>query len=413
MSSAEGVPCDAYQALLDAKNDGLLRSVNRISFQKSGLTRIDEKLWRELLTIESVDLSRNLLKDFIFETATDRVKQLNLSFNLLPTFDFDHIISRLPSLLSLDISNNLISHVHPPKTALRSSQKVLIKNNPLVCTQHNLWLIEHLEKTSPKDFSEAKCGQCSLFNVQYSQAIPVIKNPVCAKCDCFANIRENQVILSVNCSKTGLTSMPQNLPPQTKVVSLANNNIRDLTFDPSWSSVIYLHLQNNSIESLKGLEGSLYVPNLRYLQLDKNRLTEVQAHVLKHLNVDRIFLSENPWRCDCNTIAFQLWIQEHAMKVADIEEVVCGGSFLQNERNGRRSQETDNEVTLHFRTIYKIARSDLCPQPEDGKFGREELLDYFNVAITVLIVLVILKTIYDWRWQRRTGKLPRFFKVNV
>jgi hypothetical protein len=130
------------------------------------------------------------------------------------------------------------------------------------------------------------------------------------------------------------------------------------------------------------------------------------------MNLDRIFLAQNPWKCDCNTIAFQLWIQEHAMKVPDSEEVICGGS-ASNQRNGLQSVETNNQETLRFKTIYKIPKSDLCPQPADETFGREEVLEYFNVTIAVLIVLVIMKTVYDWRWQRRTGKLPRFFKVNV
>jgi len=243
-----------------------------------------------------------------------------------------------------------------------------------------------------------------------SQESSLLSNPICSLCDCLT--KESQSI-SVNCSNAGLSSVPQELPPQTKVVYLNGNDITDLAFSPSWSSVIYLHLENNRIESLAGLEGNLYVSNIRYLNLEGNRLPEIQAHVLRQLNVDRIFLKDNPWRCDCNTIAFQLWLQEHASRVSDLDDVKCGGGKESGAKNGINSVAVEGQSQLALKTIYKIPRSDLCPQPEaQGPSRRHILLDYLNCLLLLFIVCIIFKTTYDYLWQKRTGKLPRFFKIN-
>lgn len=72
---------------------------------------------------------------------------------------------------------------------------------------------------------------------------------------------------------------------------------------------------------------------------------------------------------------------------------------------------TEANLMLSGRTIYKILRSDLCPQPMVG--AAYHILDLLSMAMAFLTVFVLCKLLYDWWWQRRTGKLPRFFKLNV
>ena len=412
--SREGIPCNASSLLSEATASGRLNGISHVSFHSCELKEVPEDLWRLLLSFKSIDLSKNSLNEFTIESSSQNVRQMNLSSNNLLSFNFENILRNLPFLSLLDLSKNYISNVHPPKTDLRANQTVIIKGNQIVCSRHNLWLIQHLELTAKQEFTESKCGPGSLSGLPFTQVIPVLENPTCSLCHCFL-LKQSQLVLSVNCSNLGLMSLPQDLPPQTKEVYLQNNFIQELNFSSSWSSVIYLYLQNNSIESLKGLEGNPFASNLRYLQLERNRLTAGEAHVLKHLNVDRIFLRNNPWKCDCNTIPFQLWIQEHATRVPDIEDINCAGpsTAATEDRNGVRSSSVENKESLSLQTIYKIPKSDLCPQPVAGQFGRYALFDYLNIFLALLIVSVIIKMVYDWRWQRRTGKLPRFFKVNI
>lgn len=211
-----------------------------------------------------------------------------------------------------------------------------------------------------------------------------------------------------------MTEFPKSLPSQTKVVDLEHNLIRDISLTPDWTSVIYLHLKDNQIESLEGLDGNVYARHIRFLSLESNRLTEVEARVLKQLNIDQINLKDNPWQCDCNTIAFQLWIQDHSSQITDMDQIRCALPPRPGIVNGIDADVIQSEYMdrlLFGRTIYKILRSDLCPQPDSSP--TYYFLDFASATMAFLTVFIIFKLVYDWWWQRRTGQLPRFFKLNI
>lgn len=236
-----------------------------------------------------------------------------------------------------------------------------------------------------------------------------LNHTTCVTCECSF-----KPSLQVNCSHRGLTAFPKSLPSQTKLVNLEHNHIKEISLTPDWTSVIYLHLKGNRIESLNGLEGNAFARNIKSLNLESNRLSEVQARVLKQLNVDRISLKDNPWQCDCNTIAFQLWIQDHSTHIKDMDQIRCATAASFGKVNGINADihtsKTPDPV-LAGRQIYKILRSELCPQPIESK--AYQIYVVLSGMMAFLTIFIICKLVYDWWWQRRTGKLPRFFKLNV
>lgn len=59
--------------------------------------------------------------------------------------------------------------------------------------------------------------------------------------------------------------------------------------------------------------------------------------------------------------------------------------------------------------IYKLKKSQLCPQ----SVVLVNYLDVLNGIMAVAIVAIIVKLSYDYWLQKRTGKLPRFFSLNL
>ena len=228
--------------------------------------------------------------------------------------------------------------------------------------------------------------------MSFAQVNAIAQAEICTICHCFS-IRAS---LGVNCSARQMTRMPETLPTNTKVLFLDYNELESLQVPlkngteelmPGWESVIRLSAQHNKITSLQELEAN-YLKNLLTLNLSNNRLTDIPVHVLEQLReLQELSLGGNPWDCDCNTVSFQQWLRTQSK--TDLDRIRC-----HNKR--------------YKLPIYRIPLSELCPSP--GK--SVDWLDVFNVCFTLLTALVVLKLVYDYFWQKRTGRLPQFFKMN-
>lgn len=393
--------------------------IREISIIESNVTTIDDEIFNLYPSLESLDLSGNKIRQFDPKIKHSALKYLNLTRNgVLDLVNLQSVFLNFPSLVTLDLGKNQINSLgkKKPVTADHNTE-ILLQNTNISCSADQFWFLEwvaseNLKNTARFQLQESRCKSKPMEGVLVSQslsALPAIRHPLCQTCDCF--FKPN---LQVNCSDRGFTSLPHYLPSQTKVVWLENNLIREMDFSPDWSSVIYLYLRNNSIESMNGMEGSTNIQNLRSLELDSNRLSEIRNHILRQLHVDHIKLSDNPWRCDCNTISLQSWIQDHAIKIPDRDRILCASPPVAGKTNGVNADVSSSSSLNHLlsgRTIYRILRSDLCPQSSEQE--EVQFYDTISSILAVLTLIIICKLVYDWWWQKRTGKLPRFFKLNI
>lgn len=398
-------------------SDGTI--IREISVIESGLTDVPDEIWTSCPSLQSLDLSGNNISSFSPTVSHTSLRYLNFSRNgAIGLMDLDSVFSQYPSLVTIDLSSNEILSLGQKKPLTTDRRTVIVlSDSNVTCTEDTSWFLHwaSTELGRPNArivVDDARCTSGPMEGVPLAQSyasLLSLKHETCTKCVCFF-----KPSLHVNCSARGLTAFPKSLPTQTKVVDLEHNDIREISLTPEWTSVIYLHLKDNRIESLNGLEGNVFARNIRSLNLESNRLREVQARVLKQLNVDQISLNDNPWRCDCNAIAFQLWLQDHSPQIRNMDQIKCATPPTAGKGNGIDADipllEAYNPV-LAGRTLYKILRSDLCPQPIEG--AAHQLYDYVSCAMAFLTIFIIFKLVYDWWWQRRTGKLPRFFKLNV
>ncbi|NXJ71214.1 ASPN protein, partial [Rostratula benghalensis] len=112
--------------------------------------------------------------------------------------------------------------------------------------------------------------------------IPFDLFPICPfGCQCYVRV--------VHCSDLGLTSIPRNIPPDTRMIDLQNNKIREVKENDlqGLTSLYALALNNNKITKI---HPKAFQPTkkLRRLYLSHNQLTEIPTNLPKTLAELRI-----------------------------------------------------------------------------------------------------------------------------
>ncbi|RWS29481.1 protein slit-like protein [Leptotrombidium deliense] len=303
-------------------------------------------------------------------------------------FNLTQFLRSFPLLKTLDVSKNRITAFTNDSYNFSEFNLAvnLSDNGPWMCEERLIRLIDRIKTQQKFVF---KCSSpWNLEGMNWIQAKSVFDTDTCRKCDCF--LANEQKAMAINCTATDLKSLPQHLPINTKIVNLTNNHIEFLTLPVTtddWLHVRFLYLSNNSIASFQGFEGTKPLKNLVLLEIQENKLEQIPKHVLVQLSaISDLYLGKNPYVCNCNTITFQEWLHKHSKQIRDISSIKCHKSP----------------------PISGIPKSELCPQPTSPI----EYLDILSGILAFLTFAILLKLIYDWFWQRRTGKLPQFFKIN-
>ncbi|XP_047369606.1 protein singed wings 2 isoform X3 [Vespa velutina] len=151
--------------------------------------------------------------------------------------------------------------------------------------------------------------------------------------------------------------------------------------------------------------------------------------LLQSGSVARLYLGNNPWRCDCLfTPGFQDLLIRYTNLVRDINEVKCAavrGDENSNKqvtylfiyliyRNILFSQEN---VIVFFYSFFSsfffsffasqirdLTRTEICISSDENSLIYP--LDILNIILAFLIFLIIGKLLYDYWSFKKTGKLP-------
>ncbi|XP_030061377.1 leucine-rich repeat and transmembrane domain-containing protein 1 [Microcaecilia unicolor] len=192
-------------------------------------------------------------------------------------------------------------------------------------------------------------------------------------CGCPEMCLCRQSTKTVNCNNKGLAEIPTNVPSETRILYLQNNNIQAINnsafVNTPWLTII--DLSNNSISSLPSnaflglhflqtlnltnnlihdLENNIFNPlqNLTELDLSSNNIVNLPESLgnstdrltlltVKHnqlQSIDRALLDslsnlktflfkDNPWQCSCQAVGLKLWLESFLYRGGIIDEVVC------------------------------------------------------------------------------------------
>ena len=327
-----------------------------------------------------------------------QLQQIDLSKNQLRSVYGCSLVGDFVYLTDLDLNKNNLTFFELNRlNDLRQHLTVNLAYNDWQCNSDLEPLIRLVSGTAGStrvrflDDTQLKCSlPRNLANLQFKSVYEIRNTEICFKCDCFS-FRGN--ILGLNCTNRGLTEIPAKIPSNTKIVNFDHNSIERIDLKKFskqelavWANVIHLSIRHNKLSSLDGLDFGILI-HVRLVNLTHNLLTEIRDEMLGKLGkMDVVRLGSNPFKCDCNasTLFFQRWIR--TKKGLDLESIKC-----------------DNEGA----PIYKLNRNELCQKANQNYYWW-----LANICLTVFIVLLAVKLLYDYLWKLSTGKSPYFFHLN-
>ncbi|XP_077290242.1 slit guidance ligand [Arctopsyche grandis] len=302
------------------KSDGLmgrLPALTRLDLRRAGVKNIEENAFEGASKLQEL-----LLDDNSITSVTNKM------------------FLGLHSLRVLSLNENEITCVMPGSfDHLTALHTLSLDGNPFNCNCHLAWLGSWLRTSGLA--SGATCKEPQKLRGSLLRDLPhheykctsdseegcLVGGYCPAPCKCAGTV--------VRCSRSSLTSIPTNIPPETTELYLESNNISSINRDQlkHLRSLARLDLSNNRIavlanntfsglsklstlivgynrlrcvqkEALKGLT------SLRVLSLHGNQLSTLPDGLFEDLqSITHIALGSNPLYCDCSLKWLAEWVK--------------------------------------------------------------------------------------------------------
>lgn len=315
-----------------------LAGLEELFLNKNQLTALPTGVLKKLARLKVLNLSRNCLAALprnIFSALT-RLEKLMLYFNRLSSIE-SGMFDSLKELLELFLHSNNIQSIAPDAFHCLQKLRILtLSRNKLEVLPSGLFLHLHdlskltLYKNPLKYLPEVLFGEMRHLGSLwlYHTKLSTIPDLV------FSNLTNLELlVLSFN---PELSVLPKNVFSglnELRGLSLHTNNISSL---PEGIFQSLQKLQNVSLfdSRLEALPTNLF-HNLKYLQkvyLNSTKLQSLPGEIFTALpDLQEVFLDGNPWRCDCQILGFQEWLQKSTGIVRNVPSLVCDSPLaLQN-----------------------------------------------------------------------------------
>ncbi|XP_023238708.1 protein toll-like [Centruroides sculpturatus] len=327
-----------------------LSSLQRLELSHNRLIFLHENIFLPLTNLTYLDLSNNSLTTIIGKSPFGSSEHLrtvllkNAGLTQWPVinwtdYDLNEVdfsnnhfeIVKLPiytrNPTQIDLSNCKIRTIYIDDKKYGFQMPTYdLSNNEITCDyelQQFVSVFKSNRKVARKMFPNIEKTKCygEERNLLDNTSLVVIGNYCPMNCECSAE--QNHVM--INCSGKGIDGIPEVLVPNATFVDLSNNYIKELSnFDSvTWKNVTHMYLSNNSLSNIPDY---VILPNLKFLWLDRNRLTELPSGLINLIDVSpefQIYLSRNNWTCDCHSFITKDWLLRNRQKIADFSDVCC------------------------------------------------------------------------------------------
>ncbi|XP_077343535.1 uncharacterized protein LOC143988115 [Lithobates pipiens] len=246
--------------------------------------------------------------------ALNNLKELNLSRNQRLTYLHAHTFRGLSSLLSLDLSHCNIFEIHPLVfTHLPSLEVLNLASNKIHYVPQALRKLHNVTRLSMENNFIEAIGKNSFKHQQALQALNLRRNQIWAiQHEAFNQLNKLSVL---NLGHNSLSHLPNQLfsgLDQLKIMYLEANRIDKINC--SFNMLVNLkklYLNNNLITHVTRNAFS-NLKQLQFLHLNKNSLTSVPSYLFLHMpQLKNVYLSFNPWSCDCSMAWIATWMVDY------------------------------------------------------------------------------------------------------
>ncbi|NWS75828.1 GPV protein, partial [Crotophaga sulcirostris] len=315
-----------------------LTSLEELFLNKNQLTALPSGVLKKLAKLKVLNLSRNSLAALptnIFSALTG-LEKLMLYFNRLSSIE-PGVFDSLKELLELFLHSNNIQSIAPDAFhCLHKLRSLTLSRNKLEVLPPGLFLHLHdlskltLYRNPLKSLPEVLFGEMRHLGSLwlYHTKLSTIPDFV------FSNLTNLELlVLSFN---PELSVLPKNVFSglnELRGLSLHTNNISSL---PEGIFLSLQKLQNISLFGmrLEALPRNLF-HNLKHLQkvyLNNSKLQSLPGDFFTTLpELQEVILDDNPWKCDCQILDFQEWLQKSMEIVKNAPSLMCDSPLaLQN-----------------------------------------------------------------------------------
>ncbi|XP_077523256.1 protein toll-like [Amblyomma americanum] len=258
---------------------------------------------------------------------------------------------------------------------MRSKPSLIINNNPLMCDCRLAWLVHNNSQVRLKE-------QFTCMGPRWLQGKSMLslteddlvgwEDDCESGCHCRCKEDPSGVrVMTVDCSKAKLGHFPKRLPGNTTALYLQDNGLvlLDDRLKRKAPRLQLLSLRNNR---LTDFNVSAVPTTVTSLDLRGNRLKQLPYSLVTEHTFTFLWLSDNPFRCDCADYNFSQWIQAHGEVVRDAREIRCGRS---------------SNPAVSGKQFVSLGQKQLCPasMPKGTLF----LLLVLGLLVIILTLLAI------------------------
>ncbi|KAM5145627.1 uncharacterized protein ACMZJ9_012990 [Mantella aurantiaca] len=291
--------------------------------------------------------------------ALNNLKELDLSKNQRLTYLHAHTFRGLSSLVSLDLSHCNIFEIHPfVFTHLPSLEVLNLASNKIHYVPQALRKLHNVTRLSMENNFIEAIGKNSFKHQHALQSLNLRRNQIWAIQDeAFNQLNKLSVL---NLGHNSLSHLPNQLfsgLDQLRIMYLEANRI--VKINCSFNRLVNLkklHLNNNLITHITQNAFS-NLKQLQFLHLNKNSLTTIPSYLFLHMpQLNSVFLSFNPWSCDCSMAWIATWMVDYkgivkglncvfALSYRENSEVFTGKGFtcLQEEITEEQCVESSTD----------------------------------------------------------------------
>ena len=154
--------------------------------------------------------------------------------------------------------------------------------------------------------------------------------PCLDNCTCHRSPWEKANIL--DCQNKGLTSLPQTVLEDTDWLLLTGNNLGSLNNAPDYlNNITLLNLSSTNIREIDEKVMKAIMKSVKSLDITRNYLKEIPPTVRKANNNSKLWISDNPYECNCKMMWMKHWLVD-TKSVMDKDNVHCSGDKMKGER---------------------------------------------------------------------------------
>ncbi|XP_049313240.1 protein toll-like [Bactrocera dorsalis] len=315
---------------------------------------------------------------------------INLSGNRLREFTLDWLeAANISCPFKINLEHNLIENIfslqHFFSATADCAPEIKMTGNPIVCDCKLAWVYSENCRSL---FNGLQCIQTSTKLVKdlaqlERKELCTLEPVMCpSECNCYTQFE----FLHITCNGAQHIEQlprPEQVGLKSSVLDISNNNFIALPLNTTfgYGNVSQLNASSNKITSINI---SQLPTNLTVLDLRNNRLKSLNDEFLRtYLNestkLQFLYLSENPWFCNCSTLHLLHTIRTHRRRIPDADQLLCV------------NQPNDTLLIANVR--------ELCSIPATVEYNQYLIATLISLGLTVIILLCIIAFFYKYKLE--------------